>query len=49
MVRIPFPQGPAEPAAYLRGMDVRGDQAVIAGSYCGACRPVVALVDLGSG
>jgi uncharacterized delta-60 repeat protein len=49
MIRIPFPQGRAEPAAYLRGMDVRGDQAVIAGSYCGACRPVVALVDLGSG
>jgi uncharacterized delta-60 repeat protein len=49
MVRIPFPQGRAEPAAYLRGMDVRGDQAVIAGSYCGACQPVVALVDLGSG
>jgi uncharacterized delta-60 repeat protein len=49
MLRIPFPQGRGEPAAYLRGMEVRGDQALIAGSYCGACEPVVALVDLGGG
>jgi uncharacterized delta-60 repeat protein len=48
MVRIPFPHGHLHPAVYLQGVDVRGDQAVIAASYCGACQPVVALVDLGS-
>lgn len=47
MVRIRFPQGRLQPAVYLQGIDVRGDQAVIAASYCGACQPVVALVDLG--
>jgi uncharacterized delta-60 repeat protein len=47
MVRIPFPRGRLHPAVYLQGMDVRGDQAAIAASYCGACQPVVAMVDLG--
>jgi uncharacterized delta-60 repeat protein len=49
MIRIPFPHGHLHPSVYLQGLDVRGDQAVIAASYCGACQPVVAVVDLGSG
>jgi uncharacterized delta-60 repeat protein len=48
MIRIPFPHGHHDPAAYLQGLEVRGDQAAIAGTFCGACQPVVALVDLGS-
>jgi uncharacterized delta-60 repeat protein len=49
MIRIKFPHGHPQPSVYLQGLGVRGDQAVIAASYCGACQPVVAVVDLGGG
>ena len=45
MVRIPFPGG-SNRSVYLEGMDVRGGQAAVSATYCGACRPAVALVDL---
>jgi hypothetical protein len=47
IIRIPVPGGGHGASIYLKGIDVRGDQAVIGASYCGPCNPAVALVDLG--
>ena len=49
LLRIPFP---IEPHRFIEmeGFDVRGAQAAIGATNCGAnCEPIVALIDLGAG
>jgi hypothetical protein len=48
LLRIPFPQ--PHRFIYMEGFNVRGAQAAIGATNCGAnCEPIVALVDLGTG
>jgi len=47
LLRIPFPTRPQR-SIYVEGFDVRGGQAAISATECGAnCKPIVVLVDLG--
>ncbi|MDX6653826.1 MAG: hypothetical protein QOH18_527, partial [Solirubrobacterales bacterium] len=53
LLRIPFPTQ-THRFIYMEGFDVRGEQAAIGATNCGAncganCEPIVALVDLGAG
>ena len=49
LLRILFPSQPHR-YIYMSGIDVRGGQAAIGATNCGAnCEPIVALVDLGAG